>query len=346
MEKARKINRRILVTILLVTLLAPFVIIIRLLRPVWLIRFGYFSVDRIGHLAFDVEIYLAQQSLGRQQTRTLDIFFLKGKESNLYLVQMVRRRICAHPIVQYLYRANDLIPFGGKHKLLPARETANSRDFTKTLNRTYPQMAFTDKDNLAGRWFFQKLGLKAEEKIVVLMVRDSAYLESLHQGRDWSYHDCRDTDINAYQEMSIELANRDYWVFRMGKVVDQTLTLDHPRVIDYANLDDRSDFLDIWLIANCHFAVSTGLGLGSVADIFRKPKVFVNYLPILDLEGWSPSITVPKHLVWTESQRPLTLKEQLQHTSLNGHYYKEMGISIVDLTQREITEAVLEMEAA
>ena len=112
MEKTKKSFRRVFLRILLVVSFAPMVIIIRLLRPFWLIRFGYFSADRIGHFAFDVEIYLAQKSLRRGKTKTLDIFFLKGIECNLYLSQMVRRRIRINPIVQYFYQANELIPFG------------------------------------------------------------------------------------------------------------------------------------------------------------------------------------------------------------------------------------------
>ena len=127
------------------------------------------------------------------------------------------------------------------------------------------------------------------------------------------------------------LAERGYWVFRMGKVVSSRLSLGHPRVVDYATSAQRSDFLDIWLMAHCYFAISTGLGLDSIADIFRKPMVFVNYLPILDLEAWGPYITVPKHLSWASDNKPLTLLEQLKHTSLNGHYYEEKGIEVSDL---------------
>ena len=144
-----------------------------------------------------------------------------------------------------------------------------------------------------------------------------------YEDRDWSYHDFRDTKIGSYEEAVVALAERGFWIFRMGKVVDSQLSVDHPRVMDYAMSTHRSDFLDIWLMAHCHFAISTGLGLDSIADIFRRPMVFVNYLPILDLEAWGHYITVPKHLTWASNHKPLTLQEQLKHTSLNGHYYEE-----------------------
>ena len=62
------------------------------------------------------------------------------------------------------------------------------------------------------------------------------------------------------------------------------------------------------------------------------------------MEAWGSFITVPKSLVWERNQESLTLKEQLHHTSLNGHYYKSNGIQVTDLDSTEITEAVMEME--
>ena len=51
-------------------------------------------------------------------------------------------------------------------------------------------------------------------------------------------------------------------------------------MIDYATSDDRSDFLDIWLMANCYFCITTGTGLDEVAGFWGIPSVFVNLLPL------------------------------------------------------------------
>jgi putative glycosyltransferase (TIGR04372 family) len=131
----------------------------------------------------------------------------------------------------------------------------------------------------------------------------------------------------------------------MGKVVHRPFFADHPQIIDYATSADRCDFLDVWLMANCHFAISTGVGLDSVADIFRRPQVFVNYLPLMDMEAWGAYITTPKILSWSGSGQLLTLREHLRFTSANDHYYRDNGIAIRDLSPSEIREAVMEMEA-
>ena len=60
---------------------APIVILIvlfvRIIRPWYLVRFGYFSADRIGHFAFDIEYYLMDISESRT-CRGLDLFAFRG----------------------------------------------------------------------------------------------------------------------------------------------------------------------------------------------------------------------------------------------------------------------------
>ena len=258
---------------------------------------------------------------------------------------MCRRKIYVSQIFRAFYLANGLLWGGLKHTVKPARVTSDSRDKLGLMSRSTTQLKFESKENICGRNYLEKIGVKDSGKFICLVVRDSTYLSDKFRGKDWSYHNHRDSEIETYHEAILALVEKGYSVIRMGKVVQKPLSLDHPNIIDYATSQDRCDFLDIWLMANCYFAISTGLGLDSVADIFRRSIVFVNYTPVMDLEAWGRYITVPKKLVWLEDGRPLTLLEQIQHTTSNAHYYQKHGIKISDLLPEEITHAVLEMEA-
>jgi putative glycosyltransferase (TIGR04372 family) len=321
------------------------ILVIRILWPLIRIRFGYFTSDRIGHYAFDVEHYLTERRFDQDGKPTIDLFFFSGEPANTYFTQMCRRSVVVHSAIKWLYSANEILPFGSSHRVLPARVTSDSRDLKGLFSRTGPQLQFSRQENQSGLKFLENVGLRQEDQFVCLAVRDQAYLKQIHSERDWSYHNFRDTKIDTYEAAVVALAERGFWVFRMGKVIHERLAIEHPRVFDYAASKYRSDFLDVWLMANCCFAISTGLGLDSIADIFRRPIVFVNYLPVLDLEAWGRFITVPKSLYWASNQKPLTLYEQLTHTSLNGHYYRGKGIQVRALNPSEITESVLEMEA-
>ena len=322
----------------------PLMAIGRLLRPICFVRVGFFTADRIGHFVFDVEYYLTEQVLKPYQHKTIDLFFFEGEPANTKLASMVQGVVTVNPLVRFLYSANQLLPASKVQQLLPARHKTDSRDMEGLLHTAPTQLQFTEDDNDRGYQYLTSVGFEKRDKFVCLVARDSRYLKQVHAERNWSYHDFRDTNIEDYKQAALALATQGYWVFRMGKVVDESFETDHPYVIDYANTTDRSDFLDLWLMANCFFAISTGLGLDSVADVFRRPIVFVNYVPLMDLEAWGPYITVPKKLTWTATNRPLSLSEQVKHTSLNGHYYRDNGISVHDMKPDEITDVVLEME--
>jgi putative glycosyltransferase (TIGR04372 family) len=327
-------------------LIGAFVVLgIRICRPLVHFRFGYFTSDRIGHFAFDVEYYLTEKKINKNKYRSMDLFFFSGKPVNIYFSKLCRRYLVVHSAIKWLYWANDILPFGSSHRILPARVTSDSRDLRGLFGIQLSQLEVNEQENQSGKRYLQEIGLKEGDRFICLVVRDQAYLKQTYSERDWSYHDFRDTQIESYRAAAVALAERGYWVFRMGKVVQSQFSVEHPHVVDYANSAYRSDFLDIWLMANCYFTISTGLGLDSIADIFRRPIVFVNYLPTLDLEAWGQFITVPKRLSWASNQKPLTLHEQLTHTSLNGHYYEQQGIQISDLNSSEITETVLEMES-
>ena len=137
-------------------------------------------------------------------------------------------------------------------------------------------------------------------QFVCLIVRDSAYLDS-QIPNDWNYHNYRDSDIQNYVLAAEALAERGYFVIRMGAKVHAAMNSAHPKVIDYATNGMRSDFMDIYLGAKCHFAISTGSGWDSIPEIQRRPVVFVNYVPVGYLSTFrNLTISIVKHHFYLE----------------------------------------------
>ena len=67
-----------------------------------------------------------------------------------------------------------------------------------------------------------------------------------------------------------------YKIFRLGKKVKKSFTSKNSNIIDYANSEFRSDFLDLFIGKVCKFGVSTGTGIENVATVFRKPLCIVH----------------------------------------------------------------------
>ena len=331
-----------------VVLAIPIVLALRLIKPLVWIRFGCICGSTIGHFVFDVEYYLCERKLGMHPQRAVDFFFYRwGKPANHFFARMCERQMQVRSWAEFPFFANHWLPGAHEHEVLPAMTRFSSRDLKGLFQQTEPQLYFTGEENLQGQMFLKNIGCKKDDKFVCLIVRDAAYLSKhpKYSKVDLSYHSYRDTDIDTYEEAAIALAEKGYWVFRMGKVVQKPLKIDHPRILDYANSPYRADFLDIWLMANCFFCISTGTGLDEVPRVFRKPAVYVNYLPALLFVTYDHCIFAPKHLVWQDTNRHLTLTEYIIHSYYYAEKYEQKKILVQDLNPGEIRQAILEMES-
>ena len=71
-------------------------------------------------------------------------------------------------------------------------------------------------------------------------------------------------------------ASKGYFVLRMGKIVGEKLYSDNEKIIDYANSKLRSDFFDMYLLANCEAYLGSESGIFPVALVFKKPVYLIN----------------------------------------------------------------------
>jgi len=198
----------------------------------------------------------------------------------------------------------------------------------------------------------KKFGLTDDSKFVCLCVRDSAYLKKEFYEFDefddshFSYHDYRDGNIDNYLLAAEELTKKGYFVFRMGKTVIKPLKSSNPKIIDYANSEIRSDFMDIYLGAKCTFCITTGVGIDAIPIIFRKPLVEIE-VPIAFLRTSSKKfLLLTKHHVLASNNQKLRLSEIVSSEIARGlttESFKSKGIKLVENSPEEIRDITLEM---
>ena len=323
-------------------------IVFLLLRVIKSIRVGYFPSSRIGHYAFDVAWYLASKKNDSDSDKYFDLFFLEYPPSNLALNEIARRHIRGVGLPGRLHRSLVSSPRLKKIMLKPAIHVTGSRDFDGRIFKSETTLSFVPREDSLGCQYLKKCNIEATSKFVCLNVRDEEYVKQLFQDidqeKDTSYHDYRNSDIESYVDIAEHLAHKGYTVFRMGKYVKSALQSKHPNVVDYALTDDRSDLLDIWLVANCFFCISTGTGLDALAVIFKRPTVYVNMLPLRDFWTSHNCIMAPKKLTWSNNGKLLNVSQYMEHSYHNTNDYTDNGIDVNDLAPKEISAAVLEME--
>ena len=327
----------------------PAVIVIRLIRPWFLIRLGALYSSRIGHFAANTELYLHEQEAGINvpPQRYVDLFYMSERICNNQLATMWKRVLHVWPawILAPIHRVNRLIP-GWKHHDIEDN-TQHDRDVHNLLDRFPPHLKFTPEEESRGAVGLQAMGIPPGTPFVCLNMRDSAYLDAFYKQWDLSYHNYRDSDIQNYALAAEELANRGYFVIRMGAKVLEAMKSTHPRVIDYATNGMRSDFMDIYLGAKCEFFTVVGEGFCAVPLVFRRPIAYVNMVPLGYLFTFSAQfLGITKHHFLKDQNRELTLSEIFTRGigfSLAASDYASQGVELIENTPKEIRDVVIEM---
>lgn len=327
-----------------------------LVFPMIQVRILYLFSDRIGHYAMNTERILYELS---QRPKSACEFFLfytsEAPICNQQLHRMWQRiiRIVSYPILMGQIDSLLCKVLGQKYKTEQMKNWSSgpgAQDTICSLEKEKPFLAFTDQELQEGEALLRQLGIPQGEPYVCLLVRDPAYLEKQFPNGRWGYQGFRDAEIETYAQAALYLAERGYYVVRMGSCVKKSFTLGQANVIDYANHPLRSDFLDIYLSAHCCFFISTSSGLDSVAQIFRRPVMFTNLAPFRkQLQYWYPcELFIPKRLKHLKTQEWVSLSRINQIFQRAGDVntlLQENNLELINNSNEEIREAVAEMES-
>ena len=181
-----------------------------------------------------------------------------------------------------------------------------------------------------------------QNKIVCFINRDSSYYKV------YTYEENRNSSIHLLLPGIINLTKKNYSPIRMGSIVKENISTNNKKIINYANSQSRTDFLDIYLISKCKFYISTGTGLDSVATLFRKPALILNYSTFGNIER-NPNVIifVPK-LFWSNSkERLLSFKEIFEigaHLFSGDDQFATHDIKLLDNKVEILTLSIDEME--
>lgn len=337
----------------LTLLFLPIFLLIRLISKFLLIRFGYLTTARIGHFAVDTHIYLENKS--HREKNIIDlIYYDKRWVCNKDLLSLFKRHIFFYPkiLIKPFLNLNKIKILGNDIHEVYFNNISSSRD-TRTLDKIENNKDFCEfnlKQIDTGKKYLQKHGVNyKKDKFVCILGRDQGYMEKYDPIGNYDHHSYRNCSIKNLELVSEYLASKNYYVFRMGKDVKEKFnpSFKNKMIIDYANSDDRSEFLDIFLLKNCEFCISTDTGLYGLGVIFNKPILFFSIASIAAL-----SYSNPKHFFIFKkyyskiNERYLTLSEifEMKLSCLDlTKQYDENNIQLIENNSLEILEATKEI---
>ena len=354
----------------------PILTFLYLIRPWFLVRFSVLPSSRLGHFAENTELYLCERDFGLNTPGMshLDLFCYE-RVSNNQLAKMWKRKLnilpswFLLPIININSFLSKFFPTCKLHLCL--NNIGHPHDWHGLLEKSNPHLKFTKEEIIYGKECLKKFGLLNSEKFVCLDVRDQAFLDYDRPEKVWNYHSLRNVELENFILAAEELTKRGYYVFRMGKKVLKPLKSSNFKIIDYANSNLRSDFLDIFIGAHCSFYLGCLGGFSSIPYIFRKPTAAViwplvsdifkpkisqielitgsNRETIFVILGFSSrnNINIIKLYISKESGKKLTLKEIFLSTLTFGlrepKYFSDKGIVVKDPSPEEIKDMAIEM---
>lgn len=342
---------RYYLTFILSTPIASFLLLI---FPFVKIRFICLFSDRIGHFSANTELLLCAIKEAKYDHSNKFLFYLNdGKLCNKQLYKMWKRELHFFRFNKVASQVDSLLSAVLKNKyeldvIKHFKSGHGCQDQHGYFRKYEPRLYFTNKEKTFCEVQLRKLGIPNGAPIVCLMVRDSAYLHQEFPDTDWSYHNYRDADIENYMKSAKFLAEQGYYVLRMGSIVEKEFCIDDERVIDYANSTCRSDVLDIYITSKCSFFISTATGLDGVAQIFRRPILFTDLMPMCgQLQYWYPCFCFITKLIVRINTRQLLNFDEINYTfSEQSHIARrlqENALEVLNNTEQEIFDAVKEM---
>ena len=323
----------------------PLVLLMRVLRPLVIVRINFLVSEFFGHYSGNVELYLCERDAGinRLSSRHVDLWFNQSRVvSNRQLEKMWKRELTILPraLLAPVYRLNRAIPGGRIHEI---ESTYHDRDVHNLLGQQPPHAVFTPEEAARGRRLLLDMGVPEGAPFVCLNVRDGAF----HRQKQFTNY--RNADVREYMLAAEELAARGYYVLRMGKRVEYPFESTNARILDYASSAFRSDFMDIYLGAGCSFAISTSSGWDNVPGVlFRRPILYTDVVPMSQVQSWSSkTLAIFKRHRLVAEGRYLTQSEIFELIDRefvsSDPNFDAVGVELVANTAEEIRDAAVEM---
>lgn len=339
-KKSIQINKRLINAIWAI----PFVVIIRIIRPIKVIKIGQITSHRIGHFISDAWYEII---IKKTEKNSEFVIWATTSICNYAWYKIIKRHLFIRTYFESIYYWNSLIP-GGKHHSIDTLK--HSRDKFGKFEQNSFRVLFSKKEtNFCLDWL-KSYGWQENEQFICILNRDSKYLRlnshfatgSFQPPNFYDYHSYRNSSIATFEKSIEYLLQNNFWVIRMGREAEEKIRIKNSKLIDYPFETSKSDLLDIWLFSNCTGCISTGSGIDYLSWIQRIPSLVLNYIPIKYVHLNFNCITVPKNLYWKQNLKELKLSEYLNQSYFNTNDYLRHDIVVKDLNDDEILDAVKE----
>ncbi len=318
-------------------------LIIHILSPIFLIRIGRLRSAKLGHLSEEYEIFICEKKLGINQPtkKFIDIFFREKSICNKYYYKLRKKDFIVLPriIIYPLY--NLFILLYKKKKFICDREHA-AMDTFHSLDKTNSTIQISEDLKKQSYKTLEKIGLKKNQKIICLHLRDSSY-----RGPNNSTDFRNIKNVDRYVKGIDYLTKKGYFVIRTGVITKNRLNFNSSNYFDYSKSDIKSEKLDVFLASTCFFCIANGSGFEPMVRSFRNPVLYTNFNKYgLYKSQHEKDMTIFIHYKDLNTHKKLSLREIYERKLFNIYSDSEIdqkNIFLEENSEDEILDSIIEM---
>jgi len=311
--------------------------------------------DRIGHLAYNTDIFL-RKILSRKGEwgQYYCVFIISPEIANQQLWKMYQREIASIWNYNCVLITNKLLSrIFDRLKITESTSYFENCHWLFDFDYPYykfgnpqPLLHFTPAEEKQGKKIMGQMGLDRHCWFICFHSRDTAFEASLASKPKGLLlgHIYRNAEVKTYLEAAEYIASCGGYAVRMGSVVAEKISnITPPRIIDYS-FTHRSDFGDIYLISKAKFFLGNSAGIFFVATIFGVPLALANFVPLEVLTPFREGDLFITKKIWSyEKGRLLTFREILEIDQNRYANPNQNEFRVIDNTAEEIRELAQEM---
>ncbi len=334
-------------------LLFPIALIFRFAN----VKFFYLTNPQsIGHLAVEPELYIKEYKVGLSKKYNM-FLVCPPKQLRHFLSQICNKSllnywkkyliVISSPLLCFFlwpFRYNKLIQFDPtKYLTTHPHNVYKITNLYDKLNKK-PLIQITQKHLQKGQRILSKLNLPKNAWYVCFNARSHHFYSDLH------FYSYRNSNVDKLFLALKEIEKKGGWCIRMGSNKAAPLPNRFKKIanlIDYTKTPYVSDWMDVFLTATCRFFLgSSPSGISVLTSLFNKPIAIANVAPLWAIPHKAYDLSIFKTYYSLKEKRLLSLSEILKEPISTCHldtHFNEHGIKLIDNSEEEIKDLVIEM---
>lgn len=309
----------------------------------------YNSPAAIGHLCIETDLFVKMQQLGwLPPFEALQV--VTGPVCNQSALDYWKQyiRVVQHPAhTRDLEQLRKWLFYDTWYVQVPGGRTLPAHHAYAVVQREWerqgrgPLLTLGDAHRERGRQVLRELGMPDDAWFVCAHAREVGYYKEADDNTTSAF---RNGGIESYFPAMRRIVEHGGWVIRVG---DPTMSPipEMPNVIDYVHTPHHSDWMDVFLAAECRFFLGCESGLMNLPGVFGRPCALVGWTVMYSLPWFEHDLFITRIPSMPAEGRMLTWSDMSRPPFSSGQRERWIaaGLSMEANTPEEVLELVEEM---